>query len=243
MKIKLHAPFWTAFVCSCFIVLTPASGFAQSKSEPDVARRQDDAQRADAKRTYNNTLKRLFAELEQARTADELQSARSRAMEGFKRALHQDPSYSLPHYNLGVLAEAGGDRAVAIEHFEKFKKLSDKPDLSQKAEQRLAYLRSSGALNNGSAGRKTGEYEDTLRKVNALINLGLLKEAVSLAARAAELAPTRWESYALIGAALLDRRQFGDALGLLQQASLRAPADVRAKLSAAIKVCEANIKR
>ena len=231
MKTDFHrASFSGALVCIC-LAIAPAASHAQ---------REDG--RPAAKRTYNDTLKKLFADLEKATTAEQLRSARNQAREGFRRAVTQDPSYSLPYFNLGVLAEAEGDRLAAIEYFEKFTKLSDKPDLSLKAKQKLDYLRLSAAPTS-QAVRQKSDYDGALRKVNALINLGLLKEAISVAANAAQIDPARWESYALIGAALLDRKQFGDAVGFLRQASLRAPADVQAKLSAAIKVCEANGKR
>ncbi len=231
MKTNLHrASFFGAVIFICLAV-APASSYAQLESG-----------RPAAKRTYNDTLKKLLADLEKATTAEQLRSARNQAREGFRRAVAQDPSYSLPYYNLGVLAEAEGDRVAAIEYFEKFTKLSDKPDLSLKAKQKLDYLRLSSASTNPAV-RQKSDYEEALRKVNALINLGLLKEAISVAANAVQIDPTRWESYALVGAALLDRKQFGDALGFLRQANHRAPADVRTKLSAAIKVCEANGKR
>ena len=228
MKTNLHTTsFFAGLALICFAVV-PAAIYAQRANE-----------RQAAKRTYNDTLKRLFAELEKATTPEQLRSARSQAREGFRRAIAQDHSYGLPYYNLGVLAEAEGDRSTAIEYFEKFTKLSDKPDLSLKAKQKLDHLRLSGA----STSQAVSDYEQALRKANALISLGLLKEAISVAANAAQIDPTRWESYALIGAALLDRKQFGDALGFLRQANLRAPDAVRTKLSAAIKVCEANSKR
>src|SRR6185369_15611336 len=227
MKTNLLATsFLPVLICFC---LMPASSFGQIRNG-----------RESAKRTYNDSLKQLFVDLEAAKTPEQLRSARNRAREGFRRALDQDSSYCLPYYNLGVLAEADGDRLLAIEYFEKFTRLSDKPDLSLKAKQKLNYLKSSGAPDNGGATRKQADYEDALRKVTALINLGLLKEAISVAAHATQIDPSRWESYTLIGAALLDRKQFGDALGFLKQASLRAPASIRAKLSAAIKVCEAS---
>jgi tetratricopeptide (TPR) repeat protein len=231
MKTNLRKTYFfgvSIFIC---FALMPAPNYAQRENG-----------RPAAKRTYNDTLEKLFADLEKATTADQLRSARSQAREGFKRAVTQDPSYSLPYYNLGVLAEAEGDRFAAIEYFEKFAKLSDRADLSLKAKLKLDYLRLSDA-STSQAVRQKFDYDEALRKVNALINLGLLKEAISVAANAAEIDPTRWESYALIGAALLDRKQFRDAVGFLRQASLRAPADVRTRLSAAIKVCEADGKR
>lgn len=239
MKINLHAVCATV-ICLSALALVPAPSLAQSGNEA----RKDPQQttRALAKATYNDSLKRLFVDLEQAKTPEELRAARSRAMQGFKRALDQDSSYSLPYYNLGVLAEAEGDLSAAITYFEQFKKLSDKADLSLKAQKKLEYLRGITGSDNSAAGRKKAEYEEALRKVNALINLGLLKEAISVAARATELEPARWESYALIGAALLDRRLFADALGFLRQASVRAPAEMRPKLSRAIRTCEVNIK-
>lgn len=231
MQTKLHkATLFAALIFIC-LVTAPASSYAQRESGRQVA-----------KRTYNETLKKLFDDLEKATTADQMRNARSQAREGFRRAVTQDPSYSLPYYNLGVLAEAEGDRSAAIEYFEKFTKLSDKPDLSLKAKQKLDHLRLAGASMN-EASRQKSDYDEALRKVNALVNLGLLKEAISVAASAAQIDPARWESYALIGAALLDRKQFSDALDFLRQANLRAPAHVQAKLSAAIKVCEANSKR
>jgi tetratricopeptide (TPR) repeat protein len=226
----------------CISIFGIASTVSLAQSGNEVGRESQRIARAFAKHTYNDSLKKLFVDLEAAKTSEQLRLARTSAMQGFKRALDQDPSYCLPYYNLGVLAEAEDDWIAAIKYFEQFKKFSDKADLSLKTQKKLEYLRGLTTSDSSAAGRKKVAYDEALRKVNALINLGLLKEAISVAARAAEVDSTRWESYALIGAALVDRRLFRDALSFLQQASIRAPADVRSKLSRAIKECEVNIQ-
>lgn len=198
-------------------------------------------ERAAARLTYNDTLGRLFEDLGRAHTADELRAARSAARRGFLKAVTQDAAYPLPYYNLGVLAEADEDWGEAIRYFEQFTRLDGGSELSRKARRKLESLRRLRDADATPEGRRRRLYDEALAEANALANLGLLKEAVGAAGRAAQLDDTRWEAYALIGNALAVRGMFGDAAGFFRKAADRAPQDVKPGLLRALKLCETRV--
>jgi tetratricopeptide (TPR) repeat protein len=205
--------------------------------------REATAERETARAIYNETLKRFFEELERAKTSDELRVARNNARLGFTKAVEQDKSYPLPYYNLGVLSEAEEDWDGAIRYFEQFRRLDSESDLSLRALQKLDTLSRLRTLASTPAAAKKRRYDQALLEANALLNLGLIKEAVSTAARAELLDDRRWEAYALIAKALADRQLFAEAIPLFQKAIGRAPDNVRARLINAEKVCEKKMTR
>lgn len=236
----------TVLMTACLLLSASTNGLCRPARPPKGAAagipRQGGA-RAAARLTYNETLGRLFEDLGRARTADEMRAARAAARRGFLKAASQDASYPLPLYNLGVLAEADEDWDAAIRYFEQFRRLDTGSEFSLKAQRKIEYL---GRVRDADAtpeGRRRRLYEQALSEANTLANLGLVKEAVAVAGRAARLDDTRWEAYALIGNALSGRMLFADAAGFFRKAAERAPRDTKPGLLSALKLCETRAKR
>ena len=91
MRIYFRQPIvCTAFICS-IVVLLPALTFAQRQN--DLGTKQKHATpRALARDAYNESLKRLFADFEQAQTSEQMRAARRVGVQGFKKALEHDAS-------------------------------------------------------------------------------------------------------------------------------------------------------
>jgi tetratricopeptide (TPR) repeat protein len=234
-----------ALLQTCILLSMPQVGRTQTLAAPGpmtIRSAQQGSSRAVARTTYNDTLKRLFGDLEQARTPGEMRAARNRARQGFAKSVDQDRSYSLPYYNLGVLAEADEDWETAIRYFEQFIALDHASELSAKAQRKLSSLRPLREMDSTPAGRRKRQYEQALSEANTLISLGLMKEAISTEARAARVDDTRWETYALVASALADRQLFADAIVFLQKAIARAPGEVQKRLSVALKLCERKLR-
>jgi len=217
------------------LLLVLATGFAGQSTAGQGA-----TPRGRARATYNDTLKRLFDDLARARTAEEMRGARSRGRNGFLMAVSQEPTYPRPYYNLGVLAEADEEWDAARRYFEQFRQLDGGSELSLKAQRKVEYLRTLRETDRTPDGRRRRQYEQALAQANALVNLGLLKEANTTAGRAAQLDGTRWEAYALIGNTLASQQLCADAVGFFQKAVVRAPNGVKPGLFKALRVCEVN---
>jgi Flp pilus assembly protein TadD len=215
------------------ILITPAAS-----GRPWTAQRQNESvARAGARSTYNETLYSFFDEVEKAGSAEALRTARVRARRGFLKAVSLDPSYALPYYNLGVLAEADEDWDSAIKYFEQFRKLDGTSDLSAKARQKLPSLEQARMADSTPEGKRKRQYEQLIIQGKALANLGLLKEVMSVAAEAIKIDGARWEAYALAGALLTRQGLCAEARSLMTQASALAPGGVKHKLAALLREC------
>jgi tetratricopeptide (TPR) repeat protein len=162
----------------------------------------------------------------------------SRARAGFLESMRTDPSYPLPRFNLGVLAEADENWDEAIRWFQEFVQLDGASDYAKRAQKELARLRQLQTLEKSDQGRQRRLYDETIGRAKILLDARFLKEAIAEAASAAKIDDTRWEAYAVAGSALSERGAFDQAANFLQRAIDRAPQDKKGKLAQALAQCE-----
>lgn len=141
-----------------------------------------------------------------------------RAREMLLKVIEQDSTYAAPYYRLGVIAQANEQWDDAEEWFESYLERDRTSDWASRAQveiQRIQAAREADSLAHGPQGRR---YAERLALGKRLLRLGTTRGALAAAQDAAQIAPARWEAYALAGAALAQEQQFAWALAYLDTA-------------------------
>jgi tetratricopeptide (TPR) repeat protein len=198
------------------LALSPCALFAQQA---------EISPRTHARATFQETLARYLFDQD-----------RGKAREGFLLSLQQDPTYALPHYNLGVLAEAEEDWNDAITYFEDFLRLDQMSTYATKARSEVARLKQVRELDRTPEGKQRRRYEDAISK-------SMIKDAVRAAAIATQIDDRRWEAYALAATALSKQEFYEDAEWFLKQSIARAPEKIKINLANALEFCRERRKR
>lgn len=162
----------------------------------------------------------------------------STAREGLLKAASADPKYALPCYYLGLLAESDENWADAIKWLEQFVSLEN-PN-SQKclqAKSDLDSVRKFQEMDATPEGKKRRQYDIRMQRGQACAGAGMLKLAISEAAKAAEIDSSRWESYALAASILSSQKGYAQAAEFLKKALDRAPDAKKGTLQAALDGC------
>jgi tetratricopeptide (TPR) repeat protein len=174
----------------------------------------------------------------------------AKARSGFLAAGAQDPSYAMPFYELGLLAETQDDWSAATQWFTKFRQLDADSENSRLAAHELERLERIAELEKTPEGRKNRLYDEAIMHGEVLLQFGFPKEAVAEAARAARIDGSRWEPYVLGAQALSCNRRFIEAEAYLKEALARVPDEgsqpaglsglpgARAKIQLAIEECQ-----
>lgn len=191
-----------------------------------VAQKIETDERRKAKLTFRQTLNQL------AKDKD-----RAKASKGFLAAIKEDNTYALPRYNLGVMAEADERWDDAIKWFEEFLKLSDDAKYIRSAKLELEKIKRIKELDKTPAGKSKRQYDELIAVANLQHKLGLAKESISTAAKAAEMSPDRWEAYVVVANALMEQKQWTQAVKFIQMAMKSAPKKVKETLKKALDEC------
>jgi hypothetical protein len=102
-------------------------------------------------------------------------SAKVRA--GLLAASNLDPTYALPFYELGIVAESQSDWPAATQWFTKFRQLEASSEYSQRAAQELDRLERIAELRKTPEGHSQWSYDEAMMHGEVLLRLGFLKEA------------------------------------------------------------------
>jgi hypothetical protein len=147
------------------------------------------------------------------------------------RAAASEPRYALPVFYRGVLDEADEDWSAAELDFRGFLILEKNTDLSAKARRELDKL--PGLIQEDSTpnGKLNRHYRQHLAFADLLQKQGFAKESLLEAGEAAQLAPSRWEAYAVASGIMLGQRQVGQANHFLEMARQRAPSSASPKIA------------
>ena len=216
-------------------LVCPSLGNGKTRSSIKKATTLESAKRENSRLVYNNTLKKLLDDLKSAHTTSELSEARRQARKGFQESIKQDESYPRPYFNLAVLDEAEENWDEAIRLLEQFRQLDASSELSTRAKQKLEYLKRVRTHDLQPGGKTKRRYDESVLQAGVLLNLGLFKEAVAEAARAATIDDSRWEAYALTASALAQQTFYDEAIPVLERAIARAPQSEREKLRAGLE--------
>jgi tetratricopeptide (TPR) repeat protein len=161
-----------------------------------------------------------------------------KARDGFMEALRLDPTYSLPRYNLGVLAESNENWDEAVRWFEEFLRLDPISEYALKAQTELAGVRLIRELDKTPAGHLKRLYDDEINRARVFLNTGFEAEALDTLTKAKALDDSRWEAYAILSSVQTQHRDFENAISSLQGSSQRAPADKKDRLQQALDICQ-----
>jgi serine/threonine protein kinase len=153
------------------------------------------------------------------------------------KALSLNPSYAQPRFDLGILAEGDEDWQAAYEWFRQYRRLEPNSKMSVLAQIELDRIPAIEKLDSTPEGKKTRRYDDAVARSKMLFNSGLLKESVAAASGAVKIDNSRWEAYAIIGAALARENRFDLAGHFLAEAADRAPADKKPIFQKATDKC------
>jgi tetratricopeptide (TPR) repeat protein len=184
------------------------------------------SQRSNAQEIFQETLTGLIQD-----------GDRAKARAGFLEAARTDPTYALPRFNLGVLAEADEQWDAAIRSFEEFLSLSSDQEYKNRAGVEIKKLRQSMELDKTPAGRLRRQYDQLIDRTMVYLDLNLFKEAVATAAQAATLDSSRWEAYAISAGALIRYEQWKEALDFINVAMKYAPPEKKKELMSLMEKC------
>lgn len=153
------------------------------------------------------------------------------ARKELEAAAAADPTYALPHYDLGVLAELECDWAGAKKRYEEALELEHDGAWAVKARDAIARLDARIREASTPEGLRKQRYERAVATSRALLELAKPNDALAQALVAEQLDPSRWEAYAAAGGALQQIGSFGGAADALKHAARLAPAETSASLS------------
>jgi tetratricopeptide (TPR) repeat protein len=142
-----------------------------------------------------------------------------------------EPRYALPVFYRGVLDEADEDWSAAELDFRGFLVLENDTDLSAKARRELEKLPGLIREDSTPSGKLNRHYRQHLAYADFLQKRGFAKEALLEAGEAVQLAPARWEAYAVASAVLLSQHQVSQASHFLEMARQRTPSSANGKLT------------
>ncbi len=146
------------------------------------------------------------------------------------RALSAERSYALPRFYLGVLDEADENWSDAQKQFQLFIASEGQSVLSASARRELGKLPALMREDSTPSGKLNRRYRQHLEYASLLERKGFAKEALLETAEAAQLAPTRWEAYAIASSIMLAQHQTAHATHFLEIAEHYAPASAEGKL-------------
>ena len=150
-------------------------------------------------------------------------------------AIHIDPSYPEPYFNLALLAEAHENWPYAATLLlSAIRSSPESSPLHQRAEQHLASVLTIRMSDATPEGRQLGLYASAIARATSFLESGLLQLAVSEAAVAIKIDPDRWEAYAVAANALSRDKEMEESRKFLDLALQHAPYSIHNDLQAQV---------
>lgn len=150
-------------------------------------------------------------------------------------ALQRNPSAIEPKYYLGVLAEADEKWSDAEKWFRQVAESDATSIYGIRAKRELGKLISLEKTDATPQGKLRRKYEEDISSARLLEHHGFPSEALTAAAQAEILDPSRWEAPAVAGAILLEQHQIDLAEQFLQRARNLASAKDRPAIDATLQ--------
>lgn len=151
------------------------------------------------------------------------------------QALERNPAAIEPRYYLGVLAEADEKWSDAERWFREVAEKDATSIYGIRAKRELGKLVSLEKTDATPTGKLRRKYDEAIASARLLEHHGFPSEALTAAAQAEILDPSRWEAPAVAGAILLEQHKVDLAEQFLQRSRNLAPAKDRPAIDAALQ--------